>query len=436
LSPLAAAWREWREALFTFSPAARRFLFATTLTWAGLGVHQVLFNLYLVEAGFDEAFVGRTVSLNAAGLALAALPAGLLADRWGRWRCLITGGLIDAIALSARASVTEPSVIFGATFLAGIGQAMIAIAAAPFLTEHSGPRERTHLFSAFFASSLLAGVLGNMIGGSTPKALLQLPDFLRPDLFHAYRFTLVLGGVIELASVVPLLALRGLREEPVRVAADGADRHATRRLVPIALNALLIGAGAGLVIPFMNLYFRSRFGCSSAQIGVFFSMAQISTAIAALVAPLLARRFGRLRTGIGFQLGSLPFLVTLGAEQRLGVAVGAFLGRATLMQASTPLIQAFIMEALPVSLRARATSLTNLVWNVGWASSAALAGTLIQRAGYAVPFYTTAVLYAIAALMFYLAFRREPDERVAPEAPPPRLPEEAKGLRGEGPMTE
>ena len=64
------------------------------------------------------------------------------------------------------------------------------------------------------------------------------------------------------------------------------------------------------------------------------------------------------------------------------------------MQAATPLLQAFVMEALPPSLRARATSLINLVWNVGWAVSATLAGVIIQRFGYAVPFYMTAVLYA------------------------------------------
>ena len=113
------------------------------------------------------------------------------------------------------------------------------------------------------------------------------------------------------------------------------------------VNAFLIGAGAGLVIPFMNLYFKTRFDCSSAQIGVFFSVAQVATAIAMLLGPVIARRFGKLRTATASQLLSLPFLVTLGAEQRLEVAVGAFWLRAMLMQASTPLIGAFVMETVP-----------------------------------------------------------------------------------------
>jgi len=155
-----------------------------------------------------------------------------------------------------------------------------------------------------------------------------------------------------------------------------------------------------------------------------------------LLGPFAARRIGKLRTAIASQLLSLPFLVTLGAERRLEIAVGAFWMRATLMQASTPLIGAFVMETLPPALRARSASFTNLVWNIGWAASATLAGLVIQHFGYAVPFYMTAVLYASAALWFFRSFRhvREIGPGASDEAA--RLSEEAKGLRGEGPTTE
>ena len=102
------------------------------------------------------------------------------------------------------------------------------------------------------------------------------------------------------------------------------------------------------------------------------------------------------------------------------------------MQASTPLMQAFVMEVLPQELRARSSSLNNLLWNLGWAVSALLAGVIIERFGYAIPFYVTATLYLTAALTFYGAFRGRPE----PSATPARLSEEAKGLRGGGPGTD
>jgi MFS family permease len=432
MSPLRAAWRDYRDAARSFSRPARLFLFSTLLSWTGYGISQVLFNLYLVEGGFQEAFVGRIIALNGVGLALAALPAGWLAERRGRRFCLVLGALVYGAGHLARALVLHPGVICGGSFLAGVGQALIAIAAAPFLSEHSTSRERTHLFSAFFAAELLAGVVGSLVGGALPAALGALPWLAPGGLLVAYRVTLVAGALLDFAAILPLQRLRGLKEVRHERGGEATASHHRRKLRPIAVNAFLIGAGAGLVIPFMNLYFKTRFQCSSRQIGTFFAVAQVGTAFAMLLGPALARRLGKLRTATLSQLLSLPFLVTLGAERHLETAVAAFWFRATLMQASTPLINTFVMETLPPSLRARSASFTNLVWNLGWATSATFAGVVIQRFGYAVPFYVTATLYAGAALWFYFSFRHTP-EIGAEEA---RLSEEAKGLRGEGPMTE
>ncbi len=430
MTPVIAAWRDFRDAARQFSRAARLYLGAEFLMWSAHGIFSVLFNLYLVEAGRSEGFVGSAISASALGMVVAALPAGWLADRWGRRRTLMLGAVLEGVGHLLRALTTDGALVLGAGFVAGLGQSLFTIAAAPFLTDHSTPRERTHLFSMFFASALLAGVFGNALGGALPEWVrLAAPG---TTLFGAYRAALLVGALFAAAAALPLLALRGLAEPRAVSGAAPPPAHETRKLRPIAMNALLIGMGAGLVIPLMNLYFRNRFACTSAQIGVFFSVAQVLTAVAALAAPAVARRYGKLRTAVASELLSLPFLVTLGGERHLPVAVGAFWLRATFMQASTPLLQAFVMEVLPQNLRARSTSLNNMLWNIGWAVSATLAGVVIERFGYAVPFYLTATLYLIAALTFYRAFRGTRESPMAEV----RLSEEAKGLRGDGPASE
>ncbi|HTR97806.1 MAG TPA: MFS transporter [Candidatus Acidoferrales bacterium] len=425
MRPLIDAWQDFRGAAREFSRPVRFYLLAEFLVWTAQGVFSVLFNLYLVEAGFSERFVGRAIAMNAVGLAVGALPAGLLAERWSRRRCLMIGVALEGIGHALRASTTHAPTLLATGFGIGLGQSLFQIAAAPFLTEHSTPRERTHVFSTFFASALVAGVVGSALGGALPRIARTLVPGL--PLFVAYRFSLLVGAGLAVAAALPILAMGSIRE--VSLAHDQAPvtREDRRRLVPIALNALLIGMGAGLVIPFMNLYFKDRFACSSAQIGMFFSIAQIFTACAALLGPAIARRFGKLRTAVTSELLSLPFLVTLGAERRLAVAAASFWMRSTLMQAATPLLQTFIMEAMPPALRPRATSLINLVWNIGWAVSAVTAGTVIEKLGYAMPFYFTATLYAIAASTFWFAFRRLPEHGAEV-----RMSEEAKGRRAEG----
>jgi MFS family permease len=429
MSPLFNAWRDFRDAARAFSRPARFYLLSEFLVWSAHGIFGVLFNLYLVEAGFPERFVGRAIGMNALGLALAALPAGVLAERWSRRKCIILGAALEGLGHALRASTTHGATIMAVGLMIGVGQALFSIAAAPFITEHSTPRERTHLFSTFFASALLAGVIGSAVGGALPHAVQSLVRGV--SLFTAYRVALLVGAALAVSAMLPLLAMGAIAEQPLSHGTEPVTREDRRRLLPIAFNALLVGMGAGLVIPFMNLYFKDRFHCSSAQIGTLFSVAQIFTASAALLGPALARRFGKLRTAVTSELLSLPFLVTLGAERRLGVAAASFWMRATLMQAASPLLQTFIMEAMPRPLRARATSLINLVWNVGWAVSAMTAGAIIERLGYAMPFYLTAGLYATAAVTFWLAFRRVPEQGAEV-----LLSEEAKGRRGEGMLSD
>jgi len=430
MTPFREAWRDFREAARLFSRPARMYLSAEFLVWTAHGFFSVLFNLYLVEAGASEAFVGRAISAGAVGMVLAALPAGTLADRWGRRRTLMLGALLEGSGHVLRALFTHGGLVLGAGLVVGLGQSLFQIAAVPFLTDQSTPRERTHLFSTFFASALIAGVVGNALGGSLPLLARHLVPGL--SLFASYRVVLLFGALCAASASVPLFILRGLVEPRAATRAGGISRADLRLLAPIALNAALMGTGAGLVIPFMNLYFKNRFECTSAQIGTFFGVAQVFTAAASLAAPAIARRFGKLRAAISSQALSIPFLVLLGGEKHLALAVGAFWLRATFMQASTPLVQSFIMEALPHELRARSTSLVNMLWNVGWATSATMAGLIIERFGYHMPFYITAVLYLTAALTFYRAFRGMRDSH----ATPVRLSEEAKGLRGEGPATE
>jgi predicted MFS family arabinose efflux permease len=102
-----------------------------------------------------------------------------------------------------------------------------------------------------------------------------------------------------------------------------------------------------------------------------------------------------------------------------------------LMQASTPLHQAFIMEVLPRRLRAQSMSINSALWHTGWAVSASLAGFVIQRFGYAIPFYITAVLYTSAALLLLFAFRHLTEPPAAPVEPAV-----AAAVHAEGTITE
>ena len=400
---------EYLETTARFSANARRFLFATFLAWIGLSVSQVVFNLYLVSGGYAEDFVGAVSSMQGVGMACCALPAGWAADRFGRRILLLAGSFTIALALFLRALSLEPATLYAATFLLGAGQAMITIVASPFMSENSREYERTHLFSMQFVVVLLGGIVGNLLGGELPGVLETRA--LASSPLVAFRGTLIVGAALSLTALLPLLNVRERRRgtraghEPVR----GRDHKGL--LGRLALNFALLGIGAGLIMPFFNLYFARRYHASTSQIGVWFSVSQVITLAATLLGPLIAKRIGKLRAITALQLLSLPFLVTLGFETTLMVSVLAFWGRSAFMQMSSPLINSYAMDALPPSLRARAHGLNNMLWYLGWAASSLLAGQVIARLGWAYPYYLTALFYGVATLTFWLNFRAKgPDE--------------------------
>jgi len=368
----------------------------------------VVFNLYLVAGGYGTDLVGAVTSMVGLGMAAMCLPAGWLTDRLGRRACLRGGALIVALGLLARSLSLAPWALFGSTLLIGGGQALMTIAASPFMIENSNELERTHLFSMHFVVVLLGGLLGNLMGGELPALLERgLPQLATSPLL-AYRGALVIGALASMIAVWPLGLVREApahereRHEPVR-----ARDHAGL-ISKLALNYLLMGIGAGLIMPFFNLYFAQRYGATAGQIGIYFSVAQVITLVATLAGPLIARRYGKLHALTLLQLVSLPFLVTLGFETTLAVSVAAFWLRSAFMQMSSPLLTSYAMEVIPPALRARAQGIDQMAWCLGWAMSSAVSGLIMARFGFAWPYYLTALCYGLATITFWWNFRERP----------------------------
>lgn len=409
MSPAEKLWRlvlGFVSSAGSFSRNARLYLAANFLAGLSFAFSGVIFNLYLAQAGFQEGFIGSILSLSGLALVLTAVPAGMLSDRWGRRRAMLWGVASGSFVVLLRALTVNGTALTVLGFLGGVSGTMFTISAAPFMMENSRPQERVHLFSMSFGVMLAAGILGNLAAGKLPWAIgLALPG---SSIFLRYRLTLLAGALLSFSALWPLFKIAEI-PGPRSVEREGGEGRSREGLVQIGKFAwcnLWIGLGAGLVIPFFNLYFSKRFGASSAQIGLYFSVSQVITLAAVMAGPAVARQLGKVRTVALMEILSLPFLVTLGAERNLWTAVIAFWMRASLMQMASPISNSFTMETVPESMRAVANSWTMIAWNLSWTVSAAASGWMMQRYGYAVPYYLTAFCYAVSAVSFYLMFRK------------------------------
>jgi predicted MFS family arabinose efflux permease len=180
----------------------------------------------------------------------------------------------------------------------------------------------------------------------------------------------------------------------------------TAIIVKLFLPNLITGLGAGLSIPFINLYFKNWFGVPTNIIGLYFSASQFLMIMGLLIAPLISEKIGKIRTVFVSQIFSIPFLIIMGITKNIPLAVVSFLIRTALMNMAQPLFTNFAMEKVHKDEQTLTNALLVIAWTTGRGLSASIGGLLIEHlSSYGPPFFTTSFLYLVSSILLFIFFR-------------------------------
>lgn len=399
---------EYGSHLRSFKPNARLYLFNVIITGAVMGVFRLIFNFYVLSLGFDEAMLGNLITTSSFVALLAALPMGYLADTLGRKGSLILSGVMLAGSILVMAVWQSESVFYAMNVVSGIAQSLAGVTMSPFLMENSDEKERTYLFSFGQGLQMTMASVGNWIGGYLPTWMGQAQG-ASPTSSLAYGNSIFIIGIGAGLAVLPLLFLRTPKLERSQRAIFAPFQYAAKQpllLTKLILPMLLTSIGAGLIMPFMNVFFRVVHNQPDPVIGTLFAWGSLAMGVGLLVAPPLAERTGKIQLVVISQALSIPFLILLGFSPIFWVGAATYYIRVALMNMSSPVYQTFIMEHVDPSARATVASLTSMAWNFGWAFSPTISGWLQVRYGFGPPFIGTIILYTISVIMYWAFFWR------------------------------
>ncbi len=390
-----------------FRPNARLYLTYVMVLGAGMGVFRLLFNFYVLSLDFDESLLGRLITTNNLTALLVALPIGYLADRLGRKKSLVSSGLLLSAAIVVMALWPSVGVFYAMNVLLGLAQSLSSVTTAPFLMENSGETERTYLFSFAFGLQMLSSFVGNWLGGYLPTWIGNWWDVSAVSS-AAYAWSLGVVAVVTLLGLSPLLALKRQRlagdEERSLFAPLSYFRTHRLLLGKLILPIFVTSIGAGMIMPFMNVFYRVVHDKPDKVIGSLFAWGSLAMGVGLLLAPALADRFGKMRVVVLTQAFSIPFLMALGFAPWFWVSAGAYYVRLALMNMSNPVYQTFVMEHVDAEARATVASLVSMAWNFGWAFSPTVSGYLQVEYGFAPPFLMTICLYVVAVFLYWRFF--------------------------------
>ncbi len=403
------------------------------------GYSAVLLGVDLHRRGLSRIEVGLVLSAVVAGSALGLLVVGRMADRIGRRAVYVAGYVVLAlaavtlalspwwwpIAIVALSGTLSAEVMDSGPFTA-IEQAMLA----SLCSGH----QRLRGFGVYNAVAAAGGSLGALLASGTGAVGMAVSSS-SSDAFLLLVPLAVLGAACgaRLSAAVelhPRVSGSPVRRDPELTAGapsvPGPTPVARGRLLPtnpptrrvvLRLSALfgVDSFGAGFTVQaFVAYWLSTRYGASTAAIGLlFFGLGLVQTA-SMLVASRLGERFGLLATMVFTHLPSNLFLAAVAFAPSLPVAAGLLVARAALSQMDVPTRQAYVMALVPPEDRVGAASVTGLARYTTRPAGPILAG-LAQGVFVGFPFLLAGMVKAGYDLVLWTWFRHVP----LPEEPAP-----------------
>lgn len=412
-----------------FTHNAWTILVYSLLAGTSSGVFSLLFNFYVLSFGdYDEWFVGELISISSTATVLAALLAVYVGMRFSQKSILIAAGAGNVVAFVGFILLPYRFWLMLFNFVLGLASSTFWMISAPFLMANTSQEERQYVFSFNFGLVAFSGFVGSLLGGWLPTKLGSLVG-APPTSTLAYQLTLGVTALISLLAVGPLVLIRSSASAPVHkgeMAWAQFSQH-RRLLLKLITPQLILGLGAALIVPFMNLYYRIVFEADDTTIGILFGVAAIMVSVVQFIVPPLTERLGKIYTMVLTQALSIPFLITLALAAWVGpsessnytpwfaAAIVAYLFRAALMNLGAPVYQTFIMEQVPAEVQTLASSLYILSFQVGWVISPYLSGRFLASgitiaegnsgANFVPVILSTTILYIAATAFIWIFFR-------------------------------
>ena len=253
---------------------------------------------------------------------------------------------------------------------------------------------------------MLASFAGNSIGGYLPSWIAEWQS-VGATSSVAYGWSLGVIASISILGLIPFLAMKTRHLKNADKSIFAPIGYAVKNwstISKLVLPLLITSIGAGLFMPFMNIFYRVVHNQPDPVIGNVLAWGALAMGIGLVVAPPIADRIGKIKLVVFTQGLSIPFLILLGYSPWFWMSTIGHYVRLSLMNMGGPVYNAYVMENVEPQARSMVASLTNMAWNFGWAFSPSISGLLQIRYGFNPVFLLVIILYTISVFMYWKFF--------------------------------
>lgn len=378
---------------------------ATFLVMAGQGVVSPVLPLYAKDFGVSATMVGLTLTVFALARLIVNVPAGMVADRFGRRVLLVGGPIVTSIGMFGSGLAGDIWTLLAWRFVAGAGSALYMSGALIYLIDIAPPERRAR-YVAINQWALSVGVaVGPGVGGLVADRYgLDIPFF-------------VVGATAILTAIYAAIRLPetlGSGGDDQLVDADGPQMSAwsfisSRRFLLVAVaSATIFMMRAGTRGTLVPLHADDALGWGPAEIGLVFTLTGMMTLFTLMPAAWASDAIGR-RQVIAFSaiMAAIGSVLIAQSSAAVGFVIGNVvmtLGTGT----AGPAPAAYVADIAPSHMRGLAVALYRSAGDIGFLAAPPLLGLLAETTSIPTAMTVAGVIVGVSGLVFLVGAQGDP----------------------------
>jgi hypothetical protein len=362
----------------------------------------LILNIYLAKQGFSDPEIANFISYRFLAVMLLAFPLGFFIKGKPLKPFFMLGSLgvpTVAIALVLAVQYGLYQYLPALFILWGIVFTLFQVSSLPYVMRNTSVANQSHAISLNYATHSFGTILSGIIIFGFGQFMKEIDEGI------ILLFIAVLGFV----GVYFLLKMKVDTVVPVKKGLQWKS-YDWGLLFKAIVPTIIIAVGAGLTIPFINLFFFHNFQIDSTGFAVIGGVASVLVAFLALLVPNVKNKLG-FKKGITYtQTTAVIALVALATTEffvqywwALPVAVLCFWVRTPLMNMAAPMTSELTMNYVGKKNQEMLSAIMAAIWSGSWFFSSQIFRYLkAEGLPYAYIFYITAVLYGFGVFMYYL----------------------------------
>lgn len=361
----------------------------------------VVFQFYLLEAGYNATMIGLVGFIRNIISTFLMLFSGFIGDYYGRRRVTLLGFFLVFLGLLISAFSPSLLIILLGSSLIGIGGSLgYPCLLALFTDTIKSKEEMNFVFGLQSFSMSISFAVGSGLGW-----LPQILQDLGLESIFTFQITLLLTSIIMLLSLFPVIITK---VKDVKKKRRFTFKLKSRDVViRFAIINSIIGIGAGLTVALFPTYFERKFMVSSGEMGTLQASADIINAFAYLSASRLAQLFGGVITISYSSALSVLALILIPISPNFLIASFPFIVRQSLVNLGFPLIYSLMMKLAHKEERATVIGLSNFFWSLTFSLAQPIGGYMIDFVWVDLPLIITGIFYLFYSLFVYILFSKQ-----------------------------